>query len=595
MPDLREKPTSEQIEQEADHLGEKWSKARAKWRTVDSYYNREFGLWPDNKKEREEYHPSTPTNIIDTAVDQNLGWLPRVRRNPDGDTAEAREKTDRVERSVRELLNDSASHEMVIPAKASARNFMHYGYTPVSGPYLDLSDAQEEPVQEDDEDDEDFKRRTGLYKGHKRHWNPFKMRAIHPSRVLLDPSEKQPKIAIFTALRFGKDLEEMTLKKKSLLHKLVDIFRPKKGKGYEEHMVLDYWTPFWHAMKVVGGQNLIVEPNPWGFVPAAHSFAGFGQERTDVKGVDPSALAVGLLDSVMESLKLSAQQQSAFHTLLLKAAYTQILSPVEAAEARSLLESEIIRTPDPKLWGVMPTPEVTGWMLSIGAGVNDDIEKGTFTGALSGHKEQGVNTVGQQQILSDAARLKFAGPSIQNESLWTIMGTKLVQLADVYGKNIRINGHELRIADIEHFWPVAVTFPVLNLQADLQHEERGLRKLELKVLDRRTFHEDYETPRVDNVTERQDRLLQDAVDEHPAVLAERVAEYAKGVGEMEAEAIRKFNEQEFADASAQNESSAIPLATEQAAEVPVTGDAQASRPLRESLDDVTTKRGRDSA
>jgi len=519
--------TENEIDEAVEYYEGIWRTTRSNWRDWDTFYQRKYPLWKTGMR-RETYRPSTPTNVIDHAADTQLAFEPRVHREPVGDTDRHKQAAERVETALTAIMIDAGLMETMLPWKQVGRHFLMYGYAPVEAPVFDFSSRPKEPERTDDETDEAFEDRQSIFKANERDWNPIRTRATHPGRVYLDPTEKQPTIAVKQCKMKVRDLEALSHKRSRL--KFSQPYDPGDKKLFDMEDVTQYWTLKYQAFRVTGGPMLWVQKNAWGFVPFSHAFAGFGMEGTDGDGFDPARLAIGLLAPITDSIKLQAQRMAAHQTLLMRKAYSAEGSRLDSAEAAQQLargEDSVLQGERDDFW-FLDTPDVQRWMLEVGREVDRDIELGSYTRQLAGIREPGISTVGQQQILSSAGRLKFLGPSIQVQDLASITASRILQLVDRLKRPIGARGKLLKPSDIFHNYNARVTFEVADPQLDLQRRQMGMQEVGLGLKDKVTYWED--DARAENVSEREKRLLRQAVREHPGVINELAREQARAIG-----------------------------------------------------------------
>lgn len=529
MPYFDEKPTKELISDVERYLTEVWSDAHAQWSIWDSYRERNFQIWDTTRAgQRSTYRPSTPTAVIDHAADTQMAFTPRVHRFPVGDSQSHRDSADRIESAMVAILEDSALHEMLLTWKQVGRHLLHYGYSPVEGPMLDFTEKQATLKREPGETSEEFETREILNESRGKSWNPIRTRPVHPAQVLLDPTEKMPRVALKSTQMNAQDLYEVSLRKKRT-RKNADIYSMDGKKPYDKVVIKDFWTRKWHAVMAEGGEILWIERNTWGYVPYSHAFSGMGMEPMNISQFNPKYLAQGLLAPILDSIKLEAQQLSAKHTLLINAAYAPFITSSDPAEiGRQIAESGVVQV-SPDEVGVMPTKDVTRWMFEVGRETSADIERGTYTRSLAGQREPGVSTVGQQAILSTAAQRKFAAPAIQLQHLASITASRILQLVDVVlHEPIGARGRVLDCKDIYGNFNALVTFEVIDPVLELQRRELGMREVMAGLKDMETYWE--QDARIENVAELKRRLLRDKIRNSPAVLARLAQEEAKQMG-----------------------------------------------------------------
>lgn len=545
------RPTQKSIDDASAYLSDVWEGAHTRWRTYDSYYHRTYKLWPTEKLQnnRPEYHPSTPTAIVDHAADAFMAFDPTIKRFPASASATAKEASDRVENALKLIMFDAFSKELSIPPKDTGRYLLHYGYAIARGPLINLRSKPDEPQREVFDDETEFDVRMAEFEADRRNWNPLRYSAPHPASVLMDPLESEPKFAIERKKFLAKDVHALTVVKKKLRVN-ADILDMKNRNPYDRVEIEEWWDDEWHTVKIRGAEILFEEWNPFGAPPFSHGFAGFGQSRMpNFIGGDGTSggtggaseshhfhardMAVGLLESVMESIKMEAQRMTAHQNLLMRAAYAIYLTTLDPAELRNVMAQDGIAQFTEDLrdsMGIMPVPDVTSWMLEVGADISRDIENGTFVKALAGIREQGVSTVGQQVLLSTAAKQKFQAPAIRNQFIWTTQARRSLRtvmiLDDMLGEgSITVDGHKLSAADIGHDDNVRLTFENLDPVLVQQAKITGMQEVAQGLKSDETYRE--VDARISDETKERDRLLGESILKDPfmhQVLARQKAE-----------------------------------------------------------------------
>jgi len=219
---------------------------------------------------------------------------------------------------------------------------------------------------------------------------------------------------------------------------------------------------------------------------------------------------------------------SGSHELLIKAAYAPQgtrMDPTEAAEQIS--KGEILQGESEDFW-TMKVNEISRWMFQYGDEVNADIEQGSYSRSVSGQREPGVSTVGQQSILSTAAQRKFALSAMMSQHLASLGSSKVLQLVYTKGKAIGASGKVLKPKDIAGNFNVKTTFEVIDPVLDLQRRELGMRETEIGLKSRVTYWQ--EDARRNDATMEQRRLLEQLVRDHPAVASHFALLLAKEIG-----------------------------------------------------------------
>jgi hypothetical protein len=531
MPDFTQRPDGKFIDDAHLYYQKLWNRAHARWTTYDEYYNRTFALWDlasdAGKLDRPSYRPSTGRNRIDHAADAQLAFVPRVQRDPVGNGEDAETDADDVESATRDLLENSGEREMYLPWKQAGRHSLQYGYF-ITEFALEMGSQPYLPPQRTDEGKEDWAGRQRRYEAEKSGWNPFRIKVPNPARVLLDPNEKESPIAIKLGTKRASSLEADLRKKKRQRRPYVDMLDNTAYQEWTPVPVVEVWTRHWHAMKVMGGKMLFAERNTWGIVPFMHAYSGFGMDPVKPDEMDPRFMAVGLLDGVLDSLKVQAQAATAKHQLLLDKAFGELIT---TQDPNSIAQQQrrgagIIQT-DPKQIGRMPVNEYDRSLAQIYDDIVVDIEEGTYARPLGGYREGGVSTVGQQIVLSAAAKTKLIGPAKQVEIVASRNASWMLQMVDTIkplGGRIR----KLRRSAISGNYEVKVTFEVADAVLDLRRREFGLAEMRDGAKDLRTYLE--EDARVDNVSERIKRLDDEAVRNHPSVRQYFLQLSAKGLG-----------------------------------------------------------------
>ncbi len=553
MPDhsLSDEPTPEIIDQHFSRLNEIWSNARRKWEKYDSYYFRTYSVW-DNKDAHDIpgwLKPSRPTSIIDSAVDHQLASEPLFHRQPVGDSDPSKENADNVEKATNSIFSEAALEEMPsLTWKQQGKNLVHLGYS-VHELGMDsrvMAHRREEPVREPGMDDTEWRALQRLHEHRTRTAQPFRTRTPHPARMLLDPWEKRPRVAVRHFRRYAQDIEDMVRARKAQKRKTGE-FKVRDNKPFELMLVDEYWTEYWHAFMVVGVVNnkgssgeykynsnqrrlLFVDRNFWGFVPYGHGFAGFGQEPTNSTKVDPSYFAVGLLESVMDDLKAQAQAVAARHHILMDASQTKIGTKMGSEELRDMLDQgNILGDLGGKedVWR-MDGPTIQRWMFETGNWYDADIEQGTYAKRLTGIRERGETTVGQTAILMDAAGRKFVGVSRQLEHIASVAASQVLQLIDLFDFDLRVRGNRINAAMLEHDYSITATFDLVNPVLQIQERQQAMNEVREGLMSTETYWAT--ASRLEDASGERKRLLADFIRKNPLVHQAMALDVAKEIG-----------------------------------------------------------------
>lgn len=550
MPDhtLDEKPDSALIDNYRSHLKEIWQNTHNKWESVyDAYYFRTYDIWDTDVEKAEKrpdwLKPARPTSIVDHAVDHQLSAKPQLHRFPSGDGEEHQKNADLTEQGLTAIMEEAALLEPALVWKSLGKYLVHYGYA-VQEIGLDsrvLSKRNDEPKRKSSEDDDEWSARQRIHQHYRRTAMPFRIRAPHPSDVLIDPSEKRPQIAIKHTKRYSIHLHETTTSRKKRGRK-VDVW-DSSSNPWELILVDEFWSEYWHALMASGHVNqtgktydytdkrlLFVEPNTWGFVPYAHAFSNFGMEKTNSESRGPDNLAVGILDPVIADLRAQAQAVSGRHNALIDATFNKLGAVgIGAEDVRNQLDSgDILELPDRGSLFRLEIPQLPRWMFMTEEWLARDIEEGTVSRAIAGIREQGVSTVGQQAILSTAAGRKFTAVAQQMEHLASVAASQILQLVDILDLDLTIRGHRIRPDYIEHDYSVQVSFDLIDPVIQLQQREMGLREVQLGLKSHETYRS-ADARLEDEVGERK-RLLTQWIRSNPLIHQALAMEVAREEG-----------------------------------------------------------------
>jgi len=543
MPSYETKPDAKTILTKHGHLKQLWSRAHSKWQDIDTYYQRTFRLW-DEGVDRPSFRPARSTAIVDHAVDNQLAFDPMVHREPAGRGRAHEARADNIEPWVKAVLEETSLLEPQLTWKQIGKYLIMYGYTVVDGPVLSMEHRPPKVSRKKGEDDEDWKKREALYNNEKLTWMPFRIRATHPARVLMNPMEKQPQEAIKTVAHYAIDLHEMTKKRvgkrgQAELYELGDNW-------YELVPTVEYWSRFWHAL-IANEQLLFVEKNTWGFVPFSHAFSGWGSEPTDSRSFNPEHLAVGILDHIRESLLIHAQALSGRHNSLMEATFNTMMTSGDAMElAQQKARGNIIEGFQKGEAWWMDIPQLPQWMFQAVSEVEADIEFGTFSAAQAGMRQQGVSTVGQQAILSTAAAKKFVAPSQQLDHLATVAASNLLRLVDVLDESVTVRGHTITPSDIGHDYRVSVKFALIDPVLQLQRRQLGVSEVGMGLKSKETFWS--ADAQLEDATGEKKRMLIEKMEAHPAIQEILIRQAAEEFGLREM--LERIEEEQVAQQAA---------------------------------------------
>jgi hypothetical protein len=475
-------------------------------------------------------------SIIDHAVDRQLAHEPTIHREPVGQGEEHRAKADKVEPAVRAILQHVALEETSLPWKQAAKHLMLYGYAVVEDG-LDgtvMNKRRDKPTKRRNEATEDYDIRVKLWENLRRSMIPFRTRTPHPARVLMDPTRKRPNMAIKHTYRLAGDLYDLTYARSQGKTKGRNVEVEVFERDNPQEMILtdEYWSENWHGMFTYNGDLLFVEPNTWNFVPFSHAFAGYGSEPTQMENIDPSYMAVGLLDHAMEDLLAQAQESAARHNAVIDAAFNPMVTTGDAAELQQQLSRGDILEGQRGEYFRMEMQQLPRWMFESEQWIDRDLDMGTYSRSVAGIRDQGVSTVGQQAILSTSADRKFVAPSVQLQHLASVSTSHILQLIDVLDLDLRIEGRSIRPSDLEGDYSVSVKFEVIDPVLQMQNREMGLREVQQGLKSKQTYWS--ADARLEDATGEEGRITREQVLSQPEVmkiLADYVAR-EEGIAQM---------------------------------------------------------------
>jgi len=483
-------------------------------------------------------------SIIDHAVDRQLAHEPTIHREPVGQGEEHKKKADKVEPALRAIMRHVSLEEISLPWKQAAKHLMLYGYAVIEDG-LDgvvMNKRRNKPTKKRGEATEDYDTRVRLWENLKRSMVPFRTRTPHPARVLMDPTRKRPNMAIKHTYRLAGDLYDLTYSRSQGRRKGRDVEVEVFERDNPQEMILtdEYWSEDWHAMFTTNGDQLFVEPNTWGFVPFSHAFAGYGSEPTQMENIDPSYMAVGLLDHAMEDLLAQAQESAARHNAVIDAAFNPMVTTGDAAELQQQLSRGDILEGQRGEYFRMEMQQLPRWMFESEQWIDRDLDMGTYNRSVAGIREQGVSTVGQQAILSTSADRKFVAPSVQLQHLASVSTGHILQLIDVLDLDLKVEGHEIRPSDLEGEYSVNVKFELIDPVLQMQNRELGLREVQQGLKSKQTYWS--ADARLEDASGEERRLVRAMIRAQPEVIKILAAQVAKEFGidqmlqEMEDEA-----------------------------------------------------------
>jgi len=560
MPDFSERPDLEFLDSHQAYLEDIWRSSRANWADTDLFRQLDYSIWTGpnagtHAATRGQYRPPTARTIIDHTADQFTALIPTIRREPTSSDSDAqRISADRLEVAAKTILMDSALHSMVNPWRLLGKHFNSYGYGIIE---LDL----------------DFKGE----RGRPAYWNPVRINATNPGRVLIDPLEKRPNAAIQTLKMTAVRVAELMAEKRRLKYR--GSFDMTNRNPWDMVTLTKHWTNEWLTLREEGGEILYQQRNAWGFVPFAHAFAGYGMEPVSLNENDPRHMAQGLLDPIKGALRIQAQSQTAKHTMVIEQAYAPFVSRLPE-ELQRALETGAIAVGELADFGKMELQDVPRWVFESGRETDEMIERSVGASARGGLRQPGVDTVGQQAILNTEMRRKFIGPSIQQEHMASIVTGWILKLVDnlsTLKDGIGAHGKRLSRSDISGNYDINVTFEVMDPVMEMQRRSMFLQEWQLGLLDDEGY---WTATGVQNITQRREALNRQRVRNSPEVVARTARITAEAMDELDAEDVEAITAEAGGGAGAAG--GALPM-------MGTNGGGPAAPPMRQPLDEQTPK------
>ena len=521
MPDFSERPTKDFLDLHQKHLEDIWTASRVNWASTDSFRQLSYNIWTGpnaaaHANQRGQYRPPTPRTIIDHSADQFMALVPTVHREPlNADSDAHRVSADAVESAGKAILMDAGMHAMVNPWRLLGKHFNAYGYGLIE---LDVDLACE--------------RSRAPY------WNPIRISATNPGRVLIDPLEKAPNAAIKTWKATAIDVDALMKSKRNLKYK--GEFDLSNRNPWDMVELVSHWTGKngWLTVREAGGEVLYQQKNMWGFVPFAHAFAGYGMEPVELDKNDPQYMAEGLLDGIKGTLRVQAQSQTAKHSMVMEEAFNPMGTSRDPEELVTAIEQGSILQGMPEEYWKLRLSDIPRWVFESGREVDEYIDRSVGSSARGGMRQPGVDTVGQQAILNNQMRRKFIGPSMQQEHIASIVLSWVLRLVDnlsVLKEGIGAHGNHLKRSDIKGNYDISVSFDVMDPVMEMQKRSMYLQEWQLGLLDDEGY---WALTGVQNITKRREALNRQRVRNSPALIARTAQITAEAMDDMDAEDVQ---------------------------------------------------------
>ena len=546
-------PTEEEFGQLLSHFQGVWSPVKRTWEIVDSYVEQTKSVWETNAKRarRTSYKSPRAANIIRHFVNSQAAYAPRVHREPLGRGAAQRAEADELEEGLIAALIDVGRKNPLLPWKSVFRSLAQYDYSVirVGADIVHWEDI--EPGKKDFSDDSEFDLRHRQWERSRLHHNPLTLDVPHPTRVLMDPNEKNPPFAIHTHTMEAHKVRELVISREgrdgvSFGNRNGPSFPTLNGSPYETMEIQEFWSEKWHKFFHNGGL-VFEEPNTWGFNPYFHAFGGQGAEGEGVNGLNPEHLARPMLMPVTDILLIQMQQMNARHQVIMDDSYTPMRTSGDATQlAEALNEEGIVEDTDRDDVGFIETRKISPWLFQEEEGIERDIQEATQSTSAVGMRQPGVVTVGQESILQSRIGNNFADARQQVEDLATHASQGYLQLIEtltfgghISDDGIRFGQHRIRSSQINGDYNTLVTFELVDPVLLLQEKQLALSEVQAGLMSRDRY---WTISRLENRTEERDNLLEDEIDKDPrvhSILVEKVLR-EKGLHEFaEEERVRR--------------------------------------------------------
>ena len=123
-------------------------------------------------------------------------------------------------------------------------------------------------------------------------------------------------------------------------------------------------------------------------------------------------------------------------------------------------------------------------------------------------------------------------PSVQLQHLVSVSTSHILQLIDVLNLDLRVEGHDIRPADLEGEYSVDVKFELIDPVLQMQNREMGLREVQQGLKSKQTYWS--ADARLEDATGEEGRITREQVLSQPEVmkiLADYVAR-EEGIAQM---------------------------------------------------------------
>ncbi len=223
---------------------------------------------------------------------------------------------------------------------------------------------------------------------------------------------------------------------------------------------------------------------------------------------------------------------------------------IDAEEAARMLERGLLEGEKTDFW-FMEKVQLDRSTFEVGREYDQEMVNATYSRSLTGERQEGVDTVGQQAILTTASQKKFDGSANTVASMLGQQFSLALRLIDLNGDPVGINNKKITKNMIEGDYTISANFKATDPVLGIQKREIGMREVAAGLKSWERYQtEDAELEDLTGERAAQDR---DLVDNHPAIIEQRARRAALEMGEDLDEAIAEQQQIEAEAAAAAQE------------------------------------------
>ena len=515
-----------------------WSQKRADDRLIDELVLNTYRIWKDDDDnlKRTQHRSPRASNILTHAVAAQSATEPRVHREPINGTPDAKKHADELEKALALALILTARKNTVLTWKQLFRYLFQYDYGIITVGTETRDWAREEPKEESFSDSGLFELRHQQWEREQLHYNPLILDAPHPSRVLLDPMEKNPHFAIESRTMQAFQVADLVIDKKRIGRAKMGKDFPHTDKPFDPVTIDELWTEKKHKI-YHGGELLWEEENFYAAVLYFQAFGGHGWEGVGpnsssltggtspgtslvhTEGMRPEQLGRPMLLPVRDLLRLETQQLNARNENIMRSSYRPIVTSKDAESLLEQLRNGVIGGVKPGEISFMPYPDISPLVMQEEVVIDRDIQDATISSLTSGQRPVGVDTVGQTAVLHQLSDNTFNDVRAQVEDVASLVCSAFMRLVEVeaFGDRLpkdglRFGKHFIKPSHIKGDYNAEVSFEIVDPVIHLQEKQFALQE----YLQGASSLERYLTvARVEDVSGEKDKILEDEVDKEP--------------------------------------------------------------------------------